>query len=255
LAVISSILIITFVGLLDDINVKSKAVITKEGLDIRVGFPQWVKPLLTLPAAIPLMVVNAGDTVMALPFIGNVNFGIFYPLILIPIWVVGASNAVNLIGGFNGSESGMGIVYLGTLGLFALINGSIGSVIFLISFAALFGFIKYNWSPAKILPGDSLTYLLGSVVATGVVVGNMEKIGLIVMLPFIIEFFLKLRSRFKASCLGKLRPDGKLNPPYDKIYSITHVIMQIRPFTEKQVTILLIIIALIFSIIPFLGIL
>jgi len=126
-------------------------------------------------------------------------------------------------------------------------------VIFLVAFAALVGFIWYNWYPARILPGDSLTYLLGSVVASGVIIGNMEKAGLIVMLPFIIEFFLKLRVKFKASCLGKLREDGKLDSPYGKkIYSWTHLIMNLRPMTEKRVTIILILIQALFTILIFL---
>jgi UDP-N-acetylglucosamine--dolichyl-phosphate N-acetylglucosaminephosphotransferase len=240
LAVISSVLIIMFVGFLDDLNVKARAVITKEGLDIRVGFPQWAKPLLTLPAAVPLMVVNAGTTIMAIPFIGDVNFGLLYPLLLVPIGIVGASNAVNLLAGFNGSESGMGLIYLLGLGVFALMKGDISAAIFLTAFAAVAGFIKFNWYPAKFLPGDSLTYLLGAVVASGVIVGNMEKVGVIVMLPFALEFLLKLRSGMKASSLGKLRDDGRLNPPYGKsVYSITHAIMNIRPLTEKQVTMIL----------------
>ena len=243
LAVISSVLIIMFVGFLDDLNVKAHAVLTKEGLDIRVGFPQWAKPLLTLPAAVPLMVVNAGETIMSIPLIGPVDFGILYPLLLIPIGVVCASNAVNLLAGFNGSESGMGMAYLLGLGVFALMRGNFAAAIFLTAFAAVAGFIKYNWYPTKFLPGDSLTYLLGAVVASGVIVGNMEKVGLIVMIPFIIELLLKLGSKLKASCLGKLRPDGKLDPPYGrKIYSITHIIMNIKPMTEKQVTIILILI-------------
>jgi len=254
LAVISSILIVTFVGLIDDINVKSKKVKTKDGMNVKIGIPQWIKPLITLPAAIPLMVISAGETTMAIPFIGEVDFNIFYPLVLIPIGVVGASNAINLLGGFNGSEAGMGVVYMFALGIYGLLHGSIGSVIFLISFASLLAFLKYNWYPAKILPGDSLTYLLGSLLATGVIVGNMEKIGVIVILPFIIEFFLKARAKFKATCLGKLRRDGKLAPPYGKkIYSLTHILMNLKPLTEKQVTILLILIEIVFSSIPFLG--
>lgn len=255
LSVISSVLIIMFVGFLDDINVRSKAVITKEGLDIRVGFPQWVKPLLTLPAAIPLMAINVGVTVMAIPFFGNVDLGIAYPLVVIPLFVVGASNAINLLGGFNGSESGMGLVYLLGLGIYALLANSIGSIIFLIAFAALAGFIRFNWIPAKILPGDSLTYLLGAVVASGAIVGNMEKIAIIAILPFAIEFVLKARVWFKASCLGKLRKDGRLDPPYGKkIYSITHAIMNIKPLTERQVTLILILIELAFVVFSFLRI-
>jgi len=86
-----------------------------------------------------------------------------------------------------------------------------------------------------------------------VIVGNMERSGILIMSPFIIEFFLKLRSKFKASCLGKLRDDGKLDPPYGRrIYSWTHIVMNLRPLTEKQVTILLILVQLCFTILPFL---
>jgi len=256
LTIVSSVLIITFVGLLDDIGVKKEMVETKEGFDIRVGLPQWLKPLITLPAAIPLMAVKAGVTSISLPFLGTIDFGIFYPLILIPIGIVGASNAVNLLGGFNGSEAGMGLVYCLSLSLFALLHNSISAIIFLVAFASLLGFVEYNWFPAKILPGDSLTYLLGSLVASGVIIGNMEKAGIIVLFPFIIEFFLKARAKFKASCLGKLNEDGKLDPPYgNKIYSITHIIMNLKRMEEREVTICLIIIELVFSLILFLGIL
>ncbi len=243
LAVISTVLIVTFVGLVDDLNVSSKKVRTKDGRNVKVGLPQWIKPLLTLPAAIPLMVINAGVTSMAIPLIGDVELGILYPLLVIPFTVVFLSNAVNLLGGFNGVESGMGIVYFVALGAYGLFNESISAPIFLISAASLIGFIKYNWYPAKILPGDSLTYLLGSVVAAGAIVGNIERAAVVVMIPFLAEFLLKFRSRFKASCLGKLRKDGKLDAPYGKkIYSLTHIIMNIRPFREIDVTLLLILI-------------
>jgi len=256
LAVTSSVLIVMFVGLLDDLNVKLTGVKTKEGRDIRVGFPQWIKPLLTLPAAIPLMAINAGETWMAIPFVGRVPFGIFYPLLLIPLGIVGASNMVNLLAGFNGLEAGMGIVYLLGLGISALLNDrTSGAVTFLVTLAALTGFIWYNWYPARILPGDSLTYLLGSIVASGVIVGNMEKNGIIVMLPFIIEFFLKLKVKFNVSCLGKLREDGRLDPPYGrKIYSWTHAAMNLKLLTEKQVTLILILIQAFFVVLIFLPI-
>jgi len=257
LGVISSILIVTFVGLLDDLNIKTSSVKTKDGNNTKIGLPQWMKPLLTLPAAIPLMVLNAGETTMMIPLLGEVNFGILYPLLLIPIGVVGVSNLINLLGGFNGVESGMGLVYTLALGIFGILYGSKvglnnGAVLLLITAASLLAFLRYNWHPAKILPGDSLTYLLGAVVVSGVVIGNMEKIGIIIMIPFILEFLLKLRSRFKATCLGKLRQDGKLDPPYGKkIYSLSHVVMNIKPMTEKQVSVSLIAIQVAVAVLAF----
>jgi len=253
LAAISSILIVTLSGLLDDLNVRTRVVQTKDGLNVKIGFPQWVKPLLTLPAAVPLMVIRAGTTWMALPFIGTVNFGILYPLLIIPVGFVGASNVVNMLGGFNGLEAGMGIIYTLSLGLYALITGGIqAAVLLLTACAALLAFLRYNWYPAKILAGDSLTYLLGSLVAAGVIIGDMQRAGLIVMLPFIIEFVLKARKKFKASSLGKLREDGKLDAPYGKkIYSWTHVLMNVDKLRERDVTIALIFVQVLFAALSF----
>jgi len=249
-ASVLTILLITIIGFFDDLN-RSDVIVGRRR--IRKGLKQWQKPLLSLPAAIPLMVVSAGVSAMSLPLIGPVNFGILYPLLLIPIGVVSAANAVNLLGGFNAAEAGMGVVYCSSLGLYALLSNEIvSSVIFFSTVGALIGFLKYNWFPAKILSGDSLTYCLGAVVASGVIIGNMERAGIITMTPFIIEFLLKLRSRFRASCLGKLRKDGKLDPPYGKkVYSWTHAIMNLKSLTEKQVSIILILIQVIFSLSPF----
>lgn len=250
-ASILTILLITIIGFFDDLNRKDVLAGKKK---IRKGLKQWQKPLFTAPAAIPLMVVSAGVTTMGIPFIGSINFGILYPLFLIPIGVVGAANAINLLGGFNASEAGMGVIYCLSLGIYALLhNELVSAVIFLSTVGALIGFLKYNWFPAKILSGDSLTYCLGAVVASGVIVGNMERAGIIVMTPFLIEFLLKLGSGLKASCLGKLRKDGKLNPPYGKkIYSWTHIIMNLGKLTEKQVTLCLILIQIFFGLLPFL---
>lgn len=249
-ASILTIILITLIGFFDDLN-RSEVVVGKR--KIRKGLKKWQKPLFTAPAAIPLMVVSAGVTSMSIPLIGSINFGILYPLILIPIGVIGAANVVNLLGGFNGSEAGMGIIYCLSLGIYALINGRIiSAAIFLSAAGALIGFLKYNLYPAKILSGDSLTYCLGSLVASGVIIGNMERAGIIALTPFAIEFLLKITSRFKASCLGKLRKDGKLDPPYrKKIYSITHIIMNLGKFNEKQVATLMIIIQIIFSLLIF----
>lgn len=244
-AAILTILLISIVGFFDDLNSSN---ILKGKDKIRKGLKQWQKPLLTLFAAIPLMAVKAGYSTLTLPIIGSVNFGILYPLILVPLGVVFVANSVNMLGGFNGVEAGMGLVYTLSLGLFALEhNETVSAVIFFSAAGALLAFLKYNWIPAKILPGDSLTYGLGSVVASGVIIGNMEKAGMIVMMPFILEFLFKLRSKFKAQCLGKLKNDAILEAPYGRqIYSWTHIIMNLGKLKEKQVTRLLILIESLF---------
>ena len=141
-ASVLTIILITIIGFFDDLN-RSEVIIGKR--KIRKGLKKWQKPLFTIPAAIPLMVVSAGVTTMSIPFLGSINFGILYPLFLIPIGVVSAANAINLLGGFNGSEAGMGIVCCLFLGVYALLIGEmVSATLFLSTVGALIGFLKYN---------------------------------------------------------------------------------------------------------------
>lgn len=240
LASLASVIIITVIGFLDDLIIRGNK-------ETSSGLNQWQKPLLTLFAAVPLMAVNAGMSTLTLPFIGTFDFGILYPLVLIPIGVVGASNMVNLFAGFNGLEAGMGIIYITSLGLYAYVNHSfVACLIALVTVASLLAFLYYNWYPAKILPGDSLTYLIGAVVAVIAIVGNLEKAALIISIPFIIEFFLKLRGKFKIKSYGYCK-NGKIQSYYTKIYSIPHIFTRTGRFTEKQVVYFCMFISLIFS--------
>lgn len=239
-AAMITILLICFIGFIDDS-------IIQKNHDSSSGLKQWQKPLLTLVAAIPLMAVKAGQTIMQIPFFGRVDVGLLYPLLLVPIGLVGAANMVNLLGGFNGMEAGMGIVYMGMLGLYAYVNGSyIASVIAFITFCSLIGFYYYNRFPAKILAGDSLTYLLGAVIACIAILGNIERAALVSSIPFIFEFFLKLRGKFKKQSYGYYE-DGKVHSLYTKIYSIPHLLTRTGKFTEKQIVYFMIFIQFIFS--------
>jgi UDP-N-acetylglucosamine--dolichyl-phosphate N-acetylglucosaminephosphotransferase len=250
-AALTSILIISFSGLMDDLN--SRQVKVAGYVEGKRGLKNWQKPLLTIPAALPLMAIMAGNTTMSIPLIGSVNFGIFYPLLIVPIGVVGAANMVNMLGGFNGLEAGMGAVYTLSLGIFSYIHGEMTAcIIFLTTFASLIAALKYNFFPAKILPGDSLTYILGAVVATGAIVGNIEKATVITMMPFIIQGILKFYGLYKIkhfpSDMGILQKDGSIKSKYgNKIYSLTHVFMNLGNFTEKQIVIALILVQVFFS--------
>ncbi len=241
LAATTTILIITLVGFIDDLLIKSDK-------SSSFGLRQWQKPLLTMTAAIPLMVIGAGVNEVALPIIGLINLGVFYSLIIIPLGVIGASNMVNLLGGFNGLEAGMGMIYTGMLGLYALsYDRQIAALLAFVTFAALLVYYFYNKTPAQILPGDSLTYLLGGVLACIAIIGNIERAAIIVSIPFIIEFFLKLRGKFKKKTIGILLPNGKIKSRYKKIYSIPHFFTRTGKFTEKELVFIMLVIQFIFA--------
>jgi UDP-N-acetylglucosamine--dolichyl-phosphate N-acetylglucosaminephosphotransferase len=209
--------------------------------------------LLTLPAAIPLMAVMAGTSIMDLPFLGTIDLGIIYPLLLIPIAIVVVSNSTNMLAGMNGLEAGLGFVSMLSMGLYTFAIGRMeASIIAFTVCFSLLAFLRWNWYPAKFLPGDSLTYLIGASFASIVIIGNIEKFGIIVFTPWIIEAFLKLRSKFRARSLGDLQGDGTLSPPYKKTYSLTHVIMKIKPMKESKIAAILIFLEIIICILAFL---
>jgi UDP-N-acetylglucosamine--dolichyl-phosphate N-acetylglucosaminephosphotransferase len=241
LAITCSILIAILIGLLDDIGVRRKKEATTGIIDYRVGLKQWQKPLFLLAAAVPLVAIRAGVSSMTLPFLGRVEFGIVYPLVLVPIGFVCVTNAVNMLAGANGLEAGLGLVACFFLAYYSFLIGSLeASILASITAAACLAFLFFNKYPAKILPGDSLTYLIGSVFASAVIIGNMEKFGILLFIPWIMEAFLKLRSRFKATSLGKLRRDGTLKAPYQKIYSLNHLVMKAGKFKEWEIVLMLI---------------
>ncbi|MBI4181453.1 MAG: hypothetical protein HY520_00595 [Candidatus Aenigmarchaeota archaeon] len=244
LAASSTILIVSLVGILDDLNIRETQVKARTGTrEYRQGLRQWVKPVLSLAGAVPLMAVSAGASDVYIPFLGIVDVGIVYPLLLVPLAVVVVSNASNMLAGMNGLEAGMGFVASLGLGIYLLTAGRFEGA--LISFAlagSLLAFLAFNWYPAELLPGDSLTYLIGSVFVTAVVVGNAEKFGVFIFLPWLVEALLKLRGRFAVSSLGLLQPDGRLRGRYDRIYSLTHLFLRTGKYTERQIAVRLVLV-------------
>jgi UDP-N-acetylglucosamine--dolichyl-phosphate N-acetylglucosaminephosphotransferase len=243
LSTVLTLTIVSIVGIFDDLFALIKQREGKTGFEKykRIGLKQWQKPLLILPAAIPLMAVMAGYSTINIPLLGTINLGIFYPLFFIPVAIIGASNVLNMLAGFNGLEAGLGFVSLTALGVYAYIFNEINAamVAFTVAFALL-AILKFNWYPAKIFVGDSLPYLIGATIASVAIIGNIERFAVLISVPWILEFILKSRSKFQAENFGVLQKDGTLKAPYNKTYSLTHVIMKVGKFKEYQVTAILI---------------
>lgn len=243
MAVITTLILITFIGVIDELTclIKNK----REGSGLferfkRKGLSKLSQFFLPVPAAIPLMVVSVGVTMAAVPFLGNVNFGIIYPLIIVPIAILGAANATNMLAGFNGLQAGLGIVLSIFLGVFAYMHGSIAAALLAFVFAAaLFAFLRYNWYPARIFPGG-LDYLVGAVIACIAVIGHIETFAFLCFLPWFVELFLKLPDGFKAENFGILQKDGTLKAPYKQPKSLTHIVMNSGKFKEWQVSLIVI---------------
>jgi UDP-N-acetylglucosamine--dolichyl-phosphate N-acetylglucosaminephosphotransferase len=97
------------------------------------------------------------------------------------------------------------------------------SVVALCIVASLIAFYIFNVNPAKIFPGDVLTYTIGASIAVIAILGDSEKIALFFFIPYFIEMVLKLRGKLKKQSFGKPNRDGTLEMPYDKIYGLEHL--------------------------------
>ncbi len=243
LAAMSTVLIVTIVGIGDDL----------------FSLRQSAKAALPLFAALPLMAIAAGVSEMSFPFIGTVNLGIIYPLIIIPLGITGAANATNMLAGFNGLEAGLGAIMHGTIFIVSLLvlpsnpAAIYSAVISATMLGALLAFLFYNWHPAKVFPGDVGTLVIGCTLATSVILGNMEKIGLILIVPFVLELAIKAKHRFKSCNFGLPQRDGTLKPRKDG-GSLTHWVMSHGRLREEQVVLIFLAAELIFSAAAFISV-
>ena len=246
-----TLFLIVFIYMLDDLTAILRIKKVDEKNVKKMGFRQRHKFLFPLIAAIPVMSANLGSSTMTIPFFGAVNIGIFYPLVVIPLGILGASNAVNMLAGINGIEVGVSLVSIFSLSFFAFLNSNyIASSFGFIFCASLIAFLFFNKTPAKIFPGDSLTYMMGTIMALIAIIGNVEKFAVFIFPLWFIEFYLKLRSNFQAESFGKLNSKGYLVRPYKKIYSITHVFMDGKT-TEREIVVKIILIQAIICTITF----
>jgi UDP-N-acetylglucosamine--dolichyl-phosphate N-acetylglucosaminephosphotransferase len=176
------------------------------------------------------MAINAGRSDITLPFLGFMDVGIIYPLVLIPLGIVGATTTYNFLAGFNGLEAGQGILLITAMSLVAYLTGTSWlAIVGLCMVASLAAFLFYNRHPAKVFPGDALTYTVGGLIAIMSILGNFEKVAVFFFIPYILETGLKLRGGLKKESFGNPQKDGTLSLKYPNLYGLTHVALFLLP--------------------------
>lgn len=147
----------------------------------------WVKLLGQAAAAlIPVL----GGTRITWIMLANhrIEFGPFaVPLTL--LWIVGLTNAINLIDGLDGLSCGVSTISCVSILAVLILQGSDSASVMmvLILIGACLGFLPYNRHPAKIFMGDTGAMFLGYTMAV-ISVGGMFKLhtAFSVIIPLII---------------------------------------------------------------------
>ncbi|KPJ61910.1 MAG: hypothetical protein AMS15_05505 [Planctomycetes bacterium DG_23] len=139
--------LMAIVGLIDDIR----------GLKAR-----W-KLLFQIVAALLLVIFGIRITLfIGSPFTGG---------LLTVIWVVGITNAFNLLDNMDGVSAGVGLIVIGIFSVVAFETGQLFVASLLLALGgAILAFLVFNFPPAKIFMGDCGSLFLGYMIASLTVV-------------------------------------------------------------------------------------
>lgn len=213
-------------------------------VDDRKVMGGWFKPVTLAVAAIPIIAFGAYDTGLAFPLFGMVQIPVLYiALIFFMIPITG--NTINSIDVLNGVASGFMVIASFSLSicLFIVQNYEIAIVSLPLGFVSL-AFYKYHKIPSKIFPGDSGALTLGAMYGAIAIVGGVEIIAAVALLPAVINSFLFLSSVKKIVEHRQVKgtpvdhtDDFRLRATNDKSAPITLVrlILTGGPLSEKQV--------------------
>ncbi len=213
-------------------------------VDDRKVMGGWFKPATLAIAAIPIILLGAYDTDLAFPLFGEVQIPALY-LALIVLMIPITGNTINSIDVLNGVASGFMVIASFTLTICLIIvqNYEIAVASLPLGFVSL-AFYKYHKVPSKIFPGDSGALALGAMYGVIAIVGGVEIIAAVALLPAVINSFLFLSSvkRIVEHREIKGKPvehteDFKLKATTDETAPITLVrlILAGGPLSEKQV--------------------
>jgi exopolysaccharide biosynthesis polyprenyl glycosylphosphotransferase len=145
-----SLLLIALLGVFDDVR----------------GVGSLGKLLVQSVAAGLVILAGLRIDILTLPFAGPITLG-WWGIPLTGLWLVGITNAVNLLDGLDGLACGVSAIVSATL---LVIAAYYGDTVLVAAATALFfaclGFLRYNFHPASIFMGDTGSLFLGFLLAT-----------------------------------------------------------------------------------------
>jgi UDP-N-acetylglucosamine--dolichyl-phosphate N-acetylglucosaminephosphotransferase len=209
----------------------------------------WFKPLALIIAALPILLFGEYDTYLDFPIFGAVKIPILYiGVVILMTSLIG--NTFNSIDVLNGVLSGFMIIASISLSISMLIVQSFmedpNYIIVLASLPLIFisvSFYKFHKFPSKIFPGNSGSLTFGVIYASLAILGDIEIIAIIIILPAIINSFLFLSSVKKiiehrhlksSTTFGK---DNKLHDSgiKDSPITLVRLILGDGPMGEKEI--------------------
>lgn len=162
---------IFLIGLIDDVR--------------RLG--AWTKLVAECVVAILVFVAGVRIELVTVPGANSVAIPLWLSGVFTVIWMVGITNAFNLIDGSDGVAGGAGLfAALALTAVFLVHDQILGAVLALSLAGALLGFLYFNFPPASIFLGDSGSLFLGyTLAALGVVTTHKANTVLAIAIPVV----------------------------------------------------------------------
>ncbi len=180
-------------------------------VDDIVTLNAWVKLAAQLLAA--WVAIRCGIVFDAIsnPIIFSETTTIQIGMFAIPLtvlWIVGCTNAVNLIDGLDGLAVGVSAISSFTMLVVAIFVSEPNTAVILAALTgACIGFMPYNLNPAKIFMGDVGSQLLGYILATASVMGMFKFHAIITFLVPVLAMAVPLADTtaafFRRICHGQ----------------------------------------------------
>lgn len=156
------------VGFLDD-YIK---VVKKRNLGLRAKQKLVFQILIAGGFLYTMYILGDTSTFVIFPFVGVINFGVFYYPLMI-MFIIFMVNSVNLTDGVDGLCSSVTLVASLSMLMMCIALGNWGYAVYSIALAGgCLGFLLWNLNPAKVFMGDTGSMFLGgSIVAIGFATG------------------------------------------------------------------------------------
>ena len=128
---------------------------------------------------------------LAIPFVGTVHFPPAVAFAVTVLWLVGITNAFNLIDGMDGLASGAALFSSLVILIFSFTSETYFMIVIaLVLCGALTGFLRYNFNPASIFLGDSGALFVGFMLAALSVLGTHKATTAVAVITPILGFGL-----------------------------------------------------------------
>jgi len=144
-------------------------------VDDKINVPAKIKFAAQILIAIILIKFDVAITFLTIPGMGLIYLPGWLTWLLTIFWIVGLTNAINLMDGLDGLLAGISTIFALLFFIVAILKGPFIVALLMMGLAgSSLGFLRYNFNPARIFMGDTGSLFLGLMFSSLSIVGALK---------------------------------------------------------------------------------